>query len=178
MKNPLTLQLKDLPKQGVDLHFTKETGELNGVLDDLIGNNPYRIQIYICPDGPVYMIEGHIQTQMNLACARCALDFKHTVIKHFRESLIVQSKKSRRAAYSVPVNREDFCTVLFDPLFDLGDFLHELIAVEEPLRPLGKSDCDNNDDCENLIAFRAETEQKAVESPLSQLGELLNRSLL
>ena len=178
MKSPLTVQLKDLPKQGVDFHFTRETGELNGVLDDLIGKNPYRIQIHICPDGPVYMIEGHIQIQMNLACARCALDFKHTVKRHFHESVIVQSEESQRIAYPVPADGEDFCTVLSDPLFDLGDFLHELIAVEEPLRPLGKNGCDNNDDCENLIAFRTETETKPVESPLSQLGELLNRSLL
>ena len=177
MKNPLTVQLKDLPKRGVDFHFTRETGELNGILDDLIGENPYNIQIHICPDGPAYTIEGHIQTQMNLACARCALDFKYTVKKHFRENLIVQSEKSRRAACSVPVNEEGFCTILFDPLFSVGDFLHELIAVEEPLRPLGKSACDSNDDCENLIAFRAETEQKPVESPLSPLVELLNRSL-
>lgn len=178
MKNPLTVQLKDLPKRGMDFHFTRETGELNSVLDDLIGENPYNIQVHICPDGPAYTIKGDIQTQMNLACARCALDFKHTVKKRFRESLVIQAEKSRRVAYSVPIHGEDFCTVLFDSLFSVGDFLHELIAVEEPLRPLGKNICDKNDDCENLIAFRAETEeQKPVESPLSQLGELLNRSL-
>ena len=177
MKSPLTVQLKDLPKRGIDFHFTRKSGELNEILKNLIGKNSYDIQVHICPDGPAYTIQGNIQTQMNLACARCALDFKYTVKKHFHESLVVQPKKSQKVSYSVPSDEEDFCTVLFDSLFSMGDFLHELIAVEEPLRPLGKSACDSNDDCENLIVFRAETERKPVESPISQLGELLNRSL-
>ena len=177
MKNPLIIQLKDLPKRGVDFHFTRESGELNTVLKNLIGENPYDIQIHIRPDGPAYLVQGNIQTQMNLACARCALDFKYTVKKSFCESLVVQTQKSRRISYSIPSDGEDFCTVLSHPGFSLEDFIHELIAVEEPLRPLGKSACDRNDDCENLIAFRVEIGREPTESPLSKLGELLNRSL-
>ena len=179
MKDLLTVQLNDLPQQGIDFHFTRESGELNGVLKNLIGSNPYDVQVHICPDGPAYTVKGSIQTQMNLSCARCAFDFKHTINKHFNESLVVQSKQSsRKVSYSVPFDEEEFCTVLFDSLFSLGDYLHELVAVEEPLRPLGKSSCDKNEECENLIAFRSEIKEKSQEeNPLSLLGELLNRSL-
>ena len=181
MKNPLSIQLKELPEQGRDFHFTRKSGELNQVLKSFAGDNPYDIQIHIRRSGPSYLIQGNIEVWLNLICSRCAVDFKYKLSKSFRESLVIQPKKSGgkkviRLSCNVRGDGEDFCAVLSDSLFSIGDFLRELITVEEPLRPLGKENCDSDDSCENLTAFRAETKVRPTGSPFEKLRDLLEPS--
>ena len=38
---------------------------------------------------------------------------------------------------------------LEDDFLDVGEFVHEIIAINEPLHPTAKPDCD--DSCENLL---------------------------
>ena len=153
MRNPLRIQLKDLPKQGEEFVFTNKTGELNQALKDLFGENSYEIQVKLTPSGPFFKIEGTLVGEMNLNCARCAWGFKYKINKSFSESLMVNPQPARidkQMKMTVSSEEKDFCTELSSYSFSFGDFLHELIAVEEPLRPLGKPDCDEHDNCEHL----------------------------
>ena len=179
MKDPFVISLRELPCRGADFHFTENSGAPDRWLKDLIGDNPCRIYVHVRPSGrAVWTVEGSVQTQMNLVCARCAFGFKYRIDKSFCESLILRNKKTQNPVRSLRFddNEEAFCTELLQPFFSLKDFLRELIAVEEPLRPLGKSACDTDDDCENLRASlsRREAERKTEQNlPFAELGELL-----
>ena len=157
MKNPLNLQLKNLPHQGWAFHFDRQSQDLNRILKDLIGESSYSIDVHIQPIGEsAYKIKGVIDTQLDLLCSRCAYEFKHKIYKKFSENIIVQKKQQRKEKeirinhYSEQSEEENFTLLEDKSLFHLGQFLYELILIEEPLRPLGYSQCDQNDECQNL----------------------------
>ncbi len=156
MKNTLTVQLKNIPNKGWEYHFDRQSKDLNQILEDLIGDNNYSIDIHILPTGEsTYKIKGVIQAQLNLLCSRCAYEFKYKIHKPFLENIIIQQKQQRIEKeirinhYSEQSQQENF-TVLNNSLFKLADFIYEMIAIEEPLRPLGSPQCDQNDNCKNL----------------------------
>ena len=161
MKNPLTIRLKNIPNKGWEFHFDRQSRDLNQVLRDLIADNNYSIDVHIQPTGEsTYKIKGVIETHLNLLCSRCAYEFKHKIRKDFSEKIIVQKKQERNERevrinhYSEQSQQENF-TVLNDSLFNLADFIYEMITIEEPIRPLGFSTCDQNDSCENLKNLKA-----------------------
>ena len=136
-------------------------------LKSLIGENNYRIEAHIRSVGhSFYIITGTIQTWLNLLCARCAYEFKEPINKQFEEKIILQKKLTRidkpvrSNHFSELISTEEF-TVTDNALFDIGDFLHELIAIEEPLRPLGTKTCDDNHFfCEHLEKMKQKFNEK------------------
>lgn len=167
MRSELQIDLTNLPSQGFHISYDQSFKELHEKLKPLVGENKYQIKISIRPlSSSTYSISGSIQTQLNLLCSRCACDFKESIHKHFEEKIILQKtperidKTTRNNHFSELLNTDDF-TVIHKPLFNVGDFLHELIAVEEPLRPLGKKECDNPLFlCENLEKMKGEIKRK------------------
>lgn len=150
MRTELQINLKNLSNRGMDLYYNQESKELTQRLKSLIGGNNYSIKAHIRNVGhSSYIITGTIQTWLNLLCARCAYEFKEPINKHFEEKIILQKKLTRvdkpirSNHFSELINTEDF-TVTYSALFDIGDFLYELIAIEEPLRPLGAKTCDDD----------------------------------
>lgn len=164
MKNLLNIQLQNISHKGWTFHFDSQSKELNKHLKDLIGENDYSINVSIQPEGDsTYKIKGSIKTHLDLLCSRCAYEFKHPVNKDFSEKIIVQKKQQRIEKkvrinhYSEQADQKDF-TVLTSNHFKLSDFIHELIAIEEPIRPLPKTQCDQNDNCENLKQLKTHTD--------------------
>jgi len=167
MRTQLQIKLKNLSNRGIDLYYNQESTELTQKLKSLIGENNYMIKIHIRSAGhSSYIIKGAIQTWLNLLCARCAYEFKAPINKQFEEKIILQKKLTRvdkpirSNHFSELINAEDF-TVTDSALFDIGEFLHELIAIEEPLRSLGTKACDNDSfHCEHLVKMRQKFNKK------------------
>ena len=180
MNPPLKIQLKGLPERGRDFEFTHQSGELNQTLKKLIGENEYDVKLQIKPLGGFFEIKGHIKTKMNLLCSRCADPFKYEIDKSFCERIVVQSpmertdKESRSQDYN-PDPNEEYCTVLTESQISLADFIHELIAIEEPIRPLGKKTCDEGNDCENLKNFQSQVDIPDTNKPFAQLKKSLGK---
>ena len=167
MKSQLQINLKNLSNRGMDLYYDQKSTELTQRLSSLIGDNNYIIKAHIRNVGhSSYTISGTIQTCLNLLCARCAYEFKEPINKQFEEKILLQQKltridKSVRSNhFSELINTEDF-TVTNNALFNIGDFFHELIAIEEPLRPLGGKTCDDDrSSCEHLEKMKQKFSKK------------------
>lgn len=167
MTKELKIDLKSLSGKGLDFYYDQQSEDLTKKLKSLIGENDYNIKIHICNEGhSSYVISGKIQTRLNLLCARCAYEFKKPINKEFKEKIFLQKQLTRKDKqtkinhFSDLMNREDF-TVLESSVFDIGDFLHELIAVEEPFRPLGSKSCDDDSfNCEHLENIKQKIRQK------------------
>jgi len=167
MKSNLKVELKELPHKGLDLNYSRETTKLTEKLTPLLGDNDYDIQAHICHAGPSsYVITGEIKTQLSLLCARCAYDFKKPLHKKFKEKIHLQKKLTRidkntkSNHFSELVSQENW-TLIENSCFEMGDFLYELIAIEEPLRPLRSKTCDDdNSSCKYLEEMKKMINQK------------------
>lgn len=168
---PTEFNLKELPPEGRHFHFDETSEELSTELTDVVGNNPYSVDLEIQHLGNAYQVSGTIKTQMDLACSRCAVDFKFPVDFKVKEILMIEpemprSGKSARVNHSSELNPlAPDCTVLHSSIFNLGPFVRELIALAEPIQPLGKPDCD--DLCENFLETQKQQQLRGSEIDLN-----------
>lgn len=153
--SPTIVHLNDLPEEGREYVYNQDSGELTSSISDLIGDNPYKIHIHIRPVGNAFELKGQLETQLDLACSRCALEFKYSVKTPLSELLLVVDELPRTGRQAqvnhvteLDSSAPDYVTLPSDS-FDVADFVHEIIAISEPSQPLGKPDCDDN--CENLL---------------------------
>jgi uncharacterized protein len=149
---PTEIILKDLPPDGRDFRFTNESGELNSKLEDLLGKNPYEATFKIMPMGNTFEMRGEIKTAMDLQCSLCGGDFKYKVNQPIYELIVPQkplekgdSQVRSNHAHELRIDGPDYI-LLESEVFDAGEYVHEAVALAEPLRPLGKPDCDPNCD--------------------------------
>lgn len=150
--NPETLHLSEIPKEGKTFTYSHESGELTGHLKDLIGTKPYKVEITVQPMGNVYTATGRIEAGIDELCSLCAMEFIHPVQESFHEILVIQEPDPRghqaKVNHSSELNTDGpECTELESEEFSVGEFVHQMIALARPIKPLGKSDC--NEKCEN-----------------------------
>lgn len=152
-KTETLVHLSELPPEGRSYSYSRQSGELDAVLEDLIAANNYDFEMFIKPMGGAFEVSGRMRTTLDLQCSRCALDFKLPIQQDFQELLMIEAQRPRRS-HSARTNHSSegftdgpFCNVIPSELFDVGEFLHELVAVAEPIKPLAKEGCDK--DCEN-----------------------------
>lgn len=152
--NPIQIPLKDLPAEGREFQYNRDSGELNECLNDLIGANSYQVQFKITPMGNAFDLKGSVQTSMDLQCSLCALDLKQPINVKLHELLVLQKPFSKgdqqtkaNHAHEWTDSGPDYI-VLESDTFHVGDYIHEVVGLAEPIRPLGKPDCDIS--CENL----------------------------
>jgi uncharacterized metal-binding protein YceD (DUF177 family) len=151
--NPTEILLRELPPEGRVYEYTQDSEELTEALSDLIEKNPYFVRLCVKPIGNAFDVQGEIQTSLGLQCSLCALDFTFPVSQKFHEVLVIQ-KPLRQGDQNVKTNHSSEWNhdqpegiYLETPTFDVCDFIHELVAVAEPIRPLGRPDCETA--CEN-----------------------------
>lgn len=149
---PTEIVLKDLPLEGRDFRFTRESAELNPKLEDLVGSNAYEVAFRITPVGNAYEMRGEIRTVMDLQCSLCGGDFKYKVNQPINELIVPQkplgkgdSQARSNHAHELSDSGPDYI-LLESEVFDAGEYIHEMVALAEPIRPLGKPDCDPNCD--------------------------------
>jgi uncharacterized metal-binding protein YceD (DUF177 family) len=152
--NPIHISLKDLPAEGREFTYSNETGELNKVLAPLIGKNPYSIHIKLMPMGNSVDLKGEVETSMDLQCSLCAMEYSHPIKLSLHELIVVQKALAKgdqqtrtNHAHEWEASGPDYI-ILESGNFEIDHYIHEMVALAEPIRPLGRPNCDQN--CENL----------------------------
>lgn len=148
----MKIKLSEIPEDGRSYEFNRKTAELNPILKDLIGDDAYDIQFFIKPlNSKDFSLSGTITTRTGEICSRCGDDFKFPVAKKINEILIPKPEMDRTGKYiksSVAITDTDDNIAVLEYLnnqFDLGDYLHEAIAIDVPFNPMPKTK--PNGDC-------------------------------
>ena len=157
---PMKIRLNEIPEEGRNYTFTQQTAELNGVLQDLIKNNHYSINLDIKPlNTKDFTIIGSVSTKTPEQCSRCAEDFDFIVDKNIHEILIPNQETDRTGKYAktsstlvtTDSNETNISVTEYSKQqFDLGEFLHEAIALEIPFNPYC-SICENQNNAKPYI---------------------------
>lgn len=151
----MKIRLNEIPEEGRHYHLDRDTAELNSTLEDLIRNNPYSVDLDIRPLNPRdFSVSGRLLTKTSEQCSRCGEDFDFRVDKKIHEILIPGQEQDRtgkyaRSATAVTGDDDVSVTEYTKQQFDLGEFLHEAVALEVPFNPF----CDKCLKPENDQAF-------------------------
>ncbi|OFZ31982.1 MAG: hypothetical protein A2622_12160 [Bdellovibrionales bacterium RIFCSPHIGHO2_01_FULL_40_29] len=139
----MKIKLNEIPEEGRSYEFNRKTAELNSILADIISDEPYDIQFFIKPlNSKDFTISGMIKANSPEICSRCGDSFKYSVQKKINEILIPKPEVDRTGKYaksSVAVSEADDGVSVIEyenSQFDLGDFLHESIAIDIPFNPM------------------------------------------
>ncbi len=157
----MKIKLSEIPEDGSSYEFNRKTAELNLALQDLIDDADYQIQFDIKPlNTKDFTLTGTIKTKTNENCSRCGDLFKFSVDKKLSEILIPKQIDDRTGKYAkttVALSEKDLATAVLEyenNQFDLGEYLHEAIAIDVPFNPMPKAkpngDCSLCDKPRNL----------------------------
>lgn len=180
----MKIRLSEIPREGRSYTFSRESGELNTVLEDLVQARPYDVEMHIKPIGNAYEMRGHVKTTVTGVCSLCGWDLEMQVERKFHE-ILLEEQEDHRKSHSVHGNQSvDFLgegpsmVSYKGEVFYPGEFVHELIALEEPFYPsCGKVDCEHLEDVrrkreEIESAFEASEEKGAGHPAFSVLQGL------
>lgn len=174
------INLTEIPNEGRDWSLNRKTGELNEVLRDLIDDSDYVTQFSIRPlQSGTFEMVGSIQTAMPEACSRCGLDFVWPVSESFRELLLPEVPTERtghfaKANHISDHNNEGPSVAEYQGHhFNMGEYLHELVALSLPPVPAPPEDREGNcTTCHIQVrgkTFSYEEEIEKKESPFAAL---------
>ncbi len=142
----MIIKLSELPESGQNFICNRKTGEFNEVLQDLIIGAPYQLEFLIKPLGQSFEMTGFIRTEMPENCSRCAIDMKLPVFTRFHELLREKEYEPRNSHYTKPNHFSDMTAsgpslVEYQgDIFDMGEYIHELVALETPFVPAPPED--------------------------------------
>ncbi len=167
----MIINLTEIGASGENFSLTRQTGELNTLFADIIGENDYEITFHIRALDQGFELSGQAKTKIPDLCSRCGIDINVKITKNFKELLLPKIKDPGHGEHYSRVNHYTDLHEEEGPgviecenlLFNAGDYLHELIALQFPLRPVGevneKGDCS---DC----GLNIETTQFGYDEPL------------
>lgn len=135
------VNLKEIPTDGRAYLFDRASAELDLILADLIDDRPYRVDLVIKPLGNAYEVAGKVETATPQVCSRCGVDIDVPLVREVRDFLI-EDEDEFRNAQSVHgngavdfLNDEAAAATYQGGVFDLGEYVHETIALAEPFYP-------------------------------------------
>ena len=181
--HPVHIRLNDLPPEGKTFEYSRESGELNSTLAEFIGQNPYTIRFEIHPIGNAFELRGTASTKMDLACSLCGIDFKQDIQEKLHEVIVIQEELPR-VGHEARVNHTTELEAtgpsyleIPSPDLNVAEYIHEIIGLAVPLKPLGKKDCETS--CENAdelvrqgLLIREQDAEKTKNSPFGVLKDL------
>lgn len=145
----MKIRLNEIPTEGREYTYDRESGELDSVLEDLIGAHAYAVDFSLKPIGNAYDLRGHVKTTVQEVCSNCGYDFDLPINRSFHE-ILVEERDEDRKSHSVTGNQSvDFLAdgpsmaTYKDDVFDAGDYVHEVVALAEPFYPM----CGENGQC-------------------------------
>jgi len=138
----MKIKLNEIPEDGRDYVFNRKTGELNSVLEDLIGKAEYTAQVFIRPlNTKNYDLKGSIKSETEELCSHCGENFQFKAQASVHEILIPGAEEIKNSQFSksnhVSELNQDGPSVseYFGDAFDIGEFLHEALAFSIPFNP-------------------------------------------
>lgn len=139
----MRINLNEIPQDGAFFHLNRTTGELNEVLNDLIGNHSYKVDLSIFQSATKghFTLTGTVSTSSNEACSRCGIDFDLSINEKFQELLLPELSLPRDGHYAKSNHYSD--TTQQGPSvheysghhFELGEYIHEVIGLAIPFTP-------------------------------------------
>lgn len=151
----MIIRLTDVPEEGKIYSLNRKSGELNEILRDLIQDGPYQAEISIRSlNNRDFELSGSIVTNTGEQCSTCGIEFRFPVKQRFLDIMIPQQTKDRIGKYakvnhlSDSENNNDGSDVIeysTQMTFDLGEYLHEIVALAIPFNP--KPAPDEKGDC-------------------------------
>jgi uncharacterized metal-binding protein YceD (DUF177 family) len=140
--NPTEIVLKDLPLEGREFVYTRESGELNEALKDVISGNDFEAKFRLTPVGNAYSLVGSLKTVMDLDCSLCASGVHYPIQLKLNELIVVEKPMAKgdhqgRAnhAHELQDGGPDYL-ILENETFRVPDYIHEAVALAEPIRPV------------------------------------------
>ncbi len=138
----MKIRLNEIPEDGREYIINRKTAELNSSLQDLIRNAPYDVNLMIRPiNTKDFEMFGEVKTQTPEQCSTCGEDFDFQIARRIREILIPQPEEDRTGKYaksSIPISESEGSLTVSNyknSQLDLGEFIHEAIALEIPFNP-------------------------------------------
>ncbi len=146
----MKIKLTDIPQEGKKFTWSKESGELNKVLLDLIDDSKYEVEFYIHPlNHRDFQLSGRVQTELPEQCSHCGDDFQFAISEKFSAIITPKLHQPRGSKYTKTNHVSDSddgpVSAEYENLvFDMGELLHEVIAIAIPPNPAPKEDCNGN----------------------------------
>ncbi len=181
----LKIRLTDIPDHGKSFHYSEKDAEAVRCLQYLLDRNPFQVQVELRPlNSSNYELKGSLQAKSLQQCSRCAEDFDYELKQNIHEILLPEMEVGRTERYaktSTPSDTEgaDFSSLSYDAgemTFDLGEYLHEIVALAIPTNPAPKVVKNQCSICPKKVVPGAfdydETTEDQKESPFDVLKNL------
>ena len=139
------------------------------------------MELDVLPLGQSFDVRGTVETKLPQVCSLCADEYTLDLKEKFHQ-IVMNEDKHTVSGFKENWSAED--VEVWMPKvagqFDVGDMIHEVIGLAEPLRPICKTDCKGlcfqcgeelnlrQCDCSPVVAGQ----QKVETSPFSVLKEL------
>ena len=91
----MLINLSDIPEEGKTFQFTRQTGELNKVLQDILGSSEYLIEFIIRPLDTHYEVQGTAQVHWFDVCSKCGTEMNMKTERKIREILTEELELDR-----------------------------------------------------------------------------------
>jgi uncharacterized protein len=149
MKFTPIIRLTDIPEDGKNFVWNRETSELNHALQDLLTDQKYEVHFFIKPvNSRDYMMTGTIKTQVPEDCSLCGMDFKLPITVGINEILIPPQTDERKGHYARVNHLSDAdgnqgpqaTEYAENQHFDMGEYVHEAIAIAIPFKVMPEAD--------------------------------------
>lgn len=179
----MIINLADIPEEGRAYDYNRQTAELNEALKDLIEARPYEVKFFIKPMASGFEMTGQFRTALPEQCSRCGDDFEFGAASEFREILIAKQEDTRTSHYARPNHFSDLASdgtefvEYFDDQFNVGEYIHEAIALTVPVQAVPPEDAKGNCSlCHKFVRGTSfsydETMSENKQNPFSQLKGL------
>lgn len=173
----MKIRLNEIPQEGRNYTFNRETGELNSKLEDLVQDHAYDVELFIKPIGSAYEMRGRVKTSVTDVCSLCGYDLELPIDRKVNEILMEDTEEYRKAHsvhgnQSVDYEGEGPSMVSYKGnVFDAGEFVHEAIALAQPFYPsCGDQKCEHLEEIRRIESELAEAYEKADEAPQGHPG--------
>ncbi|MCB0378709.1 MAG: DUF177 domain-containing protein [Bdellovibrionales bacterium] len=135
----MIIDLLSIDEEGKTFSFNESSDEVESLFTDLIGKNPFTIEVLVKPLGNSYQIQGRIQSHYGDVCSRCGYDIEVPLNGRMNEIVVIEKERPRNTQVSQSQRSLDESgpdvTYLKSPEFDLAEFLHEMMAASQNRYP-------------------------------------------
>ncbi len=140
-----SLKLDEIPEEGLNLNWKEERASLSTYLEDLSEidfdfETPLQAEAKIRKVGQSILIEGSVDTILQLRCARCLKEFASPLASTF--DLTLYPQKEADPEEEVELGEDDMESSFFEGgEIHLSEIACEQIFLEIPYQPLCREDC-------------------------------------
>ena len=173
MKLDLTEIASEVGKQ-----FHYEINEPGVESEDVRCVEPITGSIDFTNAGRHIIARGSFKTRIMLQCSRCLEDFAFPIDIKIEEELPITSLQALLAGHEEEIEEEEKEPLFQDNVFDLSEYLRQMILVETPIQPICDDACKglcptcgvnrNREECECSVDLSG--------SPFASLSDMLKDS--